>query len=122
MIVETPKERVAVAVAPEPPPPAMLTEGAVEYPLPTLVKVTTETLLRPFMLDQTSVSLKPAVRTAWSTALFCTGSISLNSSGTSALYGTAACVVLAGYAAPAVVPPFEGAVVTTSMPIKPMGT
>ncbi len=74
----------------------------------------------PTWPSHTLVSLKPAVLTAVLTALFCTGSISLNSSGSSALYGTAGAVPTAGYAVPAVVP--EGAVVTTSMPIRPMGT
>ena len=35
--------------------------------------------------DQTLISLKPAVLTAVETAVFCTGSISLKSSGISAL-------------------------------------
>ena len=39
--------------------------------------------------DHTLVSLKPFVLTAVLTAAFCTGSISLNSSGSSALYVTA---------------------------------
>jgi hypothetical protein len=78
-----------------------------------------------FIFDQTAVSLKPVVRTAWSTALFWTGSISLNSSGSSALYCTAGIdwvfvELTGGYAVPGVVP--LGAVVTTSMPIKPIGT
>src|SRR5207253_10873777 len=52
--------------------------------------------------------------------MFCTGSISLNSSGISALYVTAGTVVpTAGYAVPAAVP--AGAVVTTSTPYRPMG-
>src|SRR6516162_7111305 len=83
----------------------------------------------------TAVSLKPEVFTARLTALFCTGSISLNSSGTSALYDTAgtagvvAVAVAAGYAVPAVAVAFgvpqlvaPGGQVTTSTPISPMGT
>ena len=44
--------------------------------------------------DQTAVSLNPDVFTAVLTRLFCTGSISLSSTGNSASYGTAQLDVL----------------------------
>ena len=65
------------------------------------------------------VSAKPAVFTAALTAVFCTGSISLSSNGMSALYVTAAVVPTAGYAVPAAAP--AGAVVTTTIPYRPIG-
>jgi len=74
--------------------------------------------------DHTAVSLKSGVLTAVFTVLFCTGSISLSSRGTSAPYGTAqvvpVVVVVPPYAHPAVLvapaTPLPGVAVTTKIP------
>jgi hypothetical protein len=79
-----PAVNVATAVAFEPAPVIVTTGGSV-YPLPgrfTAIEVTGPP--EPARV-QTAVSLKPAVLTAVLTALFWTGSISLSSSGTSAV-------------------------------------
>src|SRR3974377_34727 len=100
-MVETKAPTVAVAVAPEPAPPEIVTDGADVYPLPGVPNVSAVTGPKAFMRVQPADALKPAVLTAKSTSLFWTGSISLNSSGTSPLYctaGTAGGPATAGYA------------------------
>ena len=81
--VTDPPVSVATAVAFDPA-PLIVTIGATVYPLPGLVMVSAVTGPPDFCCVHTAVSVNPAVFTAVLTSLFCTGSISLRSMGTSA--------------------------------------